>query len=153
MEGVCMPTKGKILVVDDELLLRDLLFEFFNNNGYTVEAVDGGRKALDCLSKDAFDVALIDLRMPEMDGIQLTQAIRQSDPDLPVIIMTAYPSFDSAVRALREKAYDYVVKPFKIPHLAVIVERAIKEHELIRQNRLLIERLKASEAELSRLKQ
>jgi DNA-binding NtrC family response regulator len=148
-----MSTKGKILVVDDELLLRDLLFEFFTSSGYAVEAVDGGRRALDCLNKDVFDAALVDLRMPEMDGIQLAQVIRTLDADLPLIIMTAYPSFDSAVKALREKAYDYVIKPFKLPHLALIVERAVKEYRLIRQNRLLAERLNAVEAELSRLKQ
>ena len=147
-----MPTKGKILVIDDELLLRDLLFEFFSNNGYTVEVFDSGQKALDRVREETFDVALVDLRMPEMDGIQVTQEIRAIDPDLLIVIMTAYPSFDSAVRALREKAYDYVIKPFKIPYLTVIVERAVKEHELSRQNRLLIERLNAAEAELSQLK-
>ncbi|MBI4530489.1 MAG: response regulator [Candidatus Latescibacteria bacterium] len=148
-----MSTKGKILVVDDELLLRDLLFEFFTSSGYAVEAVDGGRKAIDCLAKDVFDVALVDLRMPEMDGIQLAQAIRAIDADLPMIIMTAYPSFDSVVKALREKAYDYVIKPFRLPHLALIIERAVKECRLIRQNRLLTERLNVAEAELSRLRQ
>lgn len=147
-----MPNKGKIIVVDDELLLRDLLFEFFKSHGYDVVAVEGGSQALERVRQETFDVALIDLRMPEMDGIQVTQAVHTFDPDLPIIIMTAYPSFDSAVKALREKAYDYVIKPFKLPHLAVIVERAAKEHRLISQNRVLSERLDAAQAELSRLK-
>ena len=144
--------KDCILVVDDELLIRDLLFEFFTAKGYTVMLAENGRKAIEIVRSDPFDVALIDLRMPGIDGMKVIEEIRQVSQEVPIIIMTGYPSFNSAIKALRERVYDYIVKPFQVPHLALVVERAIKEYRLIQQNKELREDLRRAEQELEKLR-
>ncbi|HID95272.1 MAG TPA: response regulator [Candidatus Latescibacteria bacterium] len=145
-------SKGKILVVDDELFIRDLLFDFFKANGYEVILGEDGGRALDLIETESFDVALVDLKMPGVDGIEVARRIHQIDPEVPIILMTGYPSFESAVNALRQGVYDYVIKPFKIPYLKAIVERAINEHKLQRQNAQLFDKLRKTEEQLERLK-
>ena len=97
-------------------------------------------------------MALIDLRMPGIDGMKVIEEIRQVSQEVPIIIMTGYPSFNSAIKALRERVYDYIVKPFQVPHLALVVERAIKEYRLIQQNKELREDLRRAEQELEKLR-
>lgn len=106
-----------ILVVDDELLIRDLLYDFFNDQGWEIAVADNGKKALDLLRDRKFDVVLTDLRMPSMDGLALTSQVQQDFPDIPVVIMTGYPSVESAVAALRTKVADYITKPFNVNDL------------------------------------
>jgi two-component system response regulator AtoC len=106
--------KYRILVVDDELLIRDLLYDFFMSQGWDIVIAEGGQKAVEYLKNQKFDVVLTDLKMPEIDGMDLTGRIRNLYGDLPVIIMTGYPSLDSAVEALRYKVDDYIVKPFNV---------------------------------------
>ncbi len=109
--------ENSILIVDDELLIRDLLYDFFVNQGWQPSMAENGRKALAILEKDRVDLVLTDIRMPEMDGLELTSEMRQLYPDIPVIIMTAYPTVESAVEALRNKVSDYITKPFNINQL------------------------------------
>jgi DNA-binding NtrC family response regulator len=111
-----------ILVVDDELLIRDLLYDFFNGQGWQITVAENGEKALEILRAKKVDLVLTDLRMPEMDGMALTTLVRESYPDMPVVIMTGYPSVESAVAALRSKVADYVTKPFNINELFKTVE-------------------------------
>lgn len=106
-----------ILVVDDELLIRDLLYDFFHDQGWNISVAENGRKALDILQEKQFDVVLTDLRMPSMDGMALTSQVQQDYPDIPVVIMTGYPSVESAVAALRTKVADYITKPFNVNDL------------------------------------
>ncbi len=113
----------RILVVDDELLIRDLLYDFFTSQGWDIVVADGGQKAIDYLKNQKFDVVLTDLKMPDIDGMDLTGRIRSLYNDLPVIIMTGYPSLDSAVEALRFKVDDYIVKPFNVNQLFKIVKK------------------------------
>lgn len=119
--------KYRILVVDDELLIRDLLYDFFSGQGWDIVVADGGQKAVQYLKNQQFDLVLTDLKMPDMDGLDLTGKIRSLYRDLPVIIMTGFPSFDSAVAALRNKVEDYVVKPFNINQLFKAVKRVVEE--------------------------
>jgi DNA-binding NtrC family response regulator len=109
--------ENSILIVDDELLIRDLLYDFFVNQGWQPSMAENGQKALAILEKDRIDLVLTDIRMPEMDGLELTSEMRQLYPDIPVIIMTAYPTVESAVEALRNKVSDYITKPFNINQL------------------------------------
>ncbi|MBU8934585.1 MAG: response regulator [candidate division Zixibacteria bacterium] len=109
--------EGSILIVDDELLIRDLLYDFFVSQGWQTSVAENGQKALEILGNRKVDLVLTDLRMPDMDGLALTSEMRSSFPDIPVIIMTAYPSVDSAVEALRSRVADYVTKPFNINRL------------------------------------
>ena len=106
-----------ILIVDDELLIRDLLYDFFMGQGWKTSIAENGQKALDTLEKQKIDLVLTDLRMPDMDGLVLTSEMRSSFPDIPVVIMTAYPSVDTAVEALRYRVTDYITKPFNINRL------------------------------------
>ncbi|UCG61947.1 MAG: response regulator [Candidatus Zixiibacteriota bacterium] len=118
-----------ILVVDDELLIRDLLYDFFTEQGWDISVAESGEKALQILRSRKFDLVLTDLKMPVMDGLALTSQVKEEYPGLPVVIMTGYPSVDSAVSALRQKVADYIIKPFNINQLYKVVEEKINEHQ------------------------
>ncbi len=115
-----------ILVVDDELLIRDLLYDFFLEQGWDISIAENGQKAMEILNQKKIDLVLTDLKMPEMDGLTLTEHVRDEFPEIPVVIMTGYPSVDSAVTALRQKVVDYIIKPFNINQLYKTVEKNIK---------------------------
>jgi DNA-binding NtrC family response regulator len=123
-----MNTK-RILIVDDELLIRDLLYDFFLGRGWDVSVAEGGQKAIDFLKNQDFDIVLTDLKMPDMDGMDLTGRVKSLYPDVPVIIMTGYPSLDSAVEALRHKVDDYITKPFNINQLYKTVQKTVEDSE------------------------
>ncbi len=120
-----MTEQHSILVVDDELLIRDLLYDFFSGRGWHISVAESGQKALKILQDKKVDLVLTDLRMPEMDGLTLTGRLREDHPGLPVVIMTGYPSVDSAVSALRSRVADYVTKPFNINELFKIVNSQV----------------------------
>ena len=113
-----------VLVIDDELLIRDLLYDFFLEKGYKVSVADSGPGALEKLSKQSFDVLLVDLKMPAMDGIEFIKEVRKMKIPTPVVIITGYPSLETALEALRQRVYDYVIKPFNINQLFATVRRA-----------------------------
>jgi DNA-binding NtrC family response regulator len=121
--------KHSILVVDDELLIRDLLYDFFTGQGWDISVAENGEKALEVMRAKEFDLVLTDIKMPEMDGLVLTSHVRQSHPDLPVVLMTGFPSVDTAVEALHKKVDDYVIKPFNINQLYKLVEAKVKVSE------------------------
>ncbi len=121
-----MEKERSVLVVDDELLIRDLLYDFFMQKGYKVSVADSGPAAMEKLSRQSFDVLLVDLKMPAMDGIEFLKEIRQKNIPAPAIIITGYPSVDSAVEALRQRVFDYVIKPFNINQLFASVRRAVE---------------------------
>jgi two-component system response regulator HydG len=125
MEAASTERTGRILIVDDELVVRDSLGKWFTTEGYTVRTVDSAREALSCFQSGAWDVALIDIKMPGMDGIELQLRLHQIDPDLIVIIMTGYSSVETAVQALKQGAYDYITKPFDPDELVHTVRNAM----------------------------
>ncbi len=110
-------SQPSLLVVDDELLIRDLLYDFFSEQGWSIAVAENGEKALDILKSRKIDLILSDIKMPEMDGLELTARVHEQYPQIPVVLMTGYPSVDTAVAALRHKAVDYIVKPFNIHQL------------------------------------
>lgn len=116
-----------ILVVDDELLIRDLLYDYFNGQGWDITVAENGEKALELLGSKDFDILLTDLKMPQMDGMALTAEVRQKHPGLPVVIMTGFPTIDSAIDALRNKVEDYIVKPFNINQLYKTLKGKVEE--------------------------
>lgn len=116
-----------ILVVDDELLIRDLLYDFFRDQGWDISIAESGEKALEILRSKEVDLLLTDLKMPNMDGLALTTEVQRSHPEMPVVIMTGFPSVDSAVTALRQKVSDYIIKPFNINELYKTVKEKIDE--------------------------
>ena len=115
-----------ILVVDDELLIRDLLYDFFSGQGWQIAVAESSEKALQILHDRKIDLVLTDIKMPELDGLQLAARLKESDPNLPVVVMTGYPSVESAVSALRTKVEDYVIKPFNINQLFKLIEATIQ---------------------------
>jgi len=116
---------GKILIVDDETVVRDSLDRLFADEGFETRASAGGREALEKLAPGDFDLALIDIRMPGMDGMELQERLRQADPELMVIIMTGYATVDTAVQALKKGAWDYIVKPIDPDELVHLVTKAL----------------------------
>ncbi|HOD65397.1 MAG TPA: response regulator [candidate division Zixibacteria bacterium] len=118
-----------ILIVDDELLIRDLLYDFFTGQGWDTAIADSGEKALEILQRRSVDLVLADIRMPGIDGLELTAELRELRPGLPVVLMTGYPSVDTAVAALRHRVADYVTKPFNINNLYKIVEAQVAAKE------------------------
>jgi DNA-binding NtrC family response regulator len=124
--------KGRILIVDDEVNARTALVELLRDEGYAVEAAADAFKALGKAADFAPDLVLTDLKMPGMDGLALLARIRENDPDLPVVMMTAFGEVETAVRAMQAGARDYLAKPVNVSELSVIVAREL-EHRRIRQ--------------------
>lgn len=116
--------RNSILIVDDELLIRDLLYDFFNERDWEVTVADSGETALRAFEESDFDIVLTDLKMPEMDGAALIDRIKESQPDQPIVVVTGYPSVESAIRSLQQRVDDYILKPFNMPKLFKSVEHA-----------------------------
>ena len=127
----------KILVVDDERGVRTLSTDILRRAGYDVEEADSGATALGRFAKGDFDVVLTDIKMPNMDGIELCRRLRRQHPDQIVILVTGYPSIDSAVRGMKEGARDYVTKPFTPDEMRLVISRALKERDLQEENERL----------------
>jgi DNA-binding NtrC family response regulator len=126
-----------ILVAEDEALLRKILVGLFEGAGYRVVAAGTGREALERFGAESIDLVVTDIRMPEIEGLELLDRLKQVDPDALVVIMTAYSSVESAVAALRKGAYDYIVKPFINDDVLQTVRNALRERELSLENRSL----------------
>jgi DNA-binding NtrC family response regulator len=119
---------NKLLIVDDELLIRDLLYDHFSSHDYYISMAESGQRALDILEHENVDCILADLKMPDIDGLQLAQRANEiTGRKTPIILMTGFPSLETAIEALRTRVYDYVVKPFNVKRLHNTVEQAIEE--------------------------
>ncbi|MCP4581284.1 MAG: response regulator [candidate division Zixibacteria bacterium] len=125
----------ELLIVDDELLIRDLLFDYFNAKGYKVHLAKNGKKALEIIGQIEFQVALIDLKMPRIDGVELATLLNKKKPDVAVVIMTAYPTAESAMESMRCGVYDYIAKPFNMEELYMTIKRAFDEHQFSLKSR------------------
>src|SRR5580765_1383982 len=136
-----MENKGRVLVVDDEVNARTALTELLRDEGYVVDAAADGFKALGKIADFAPDLILTDLKMPGMDGIQLLGKIREADPELPVVMMTAFGEVETAVGAMRAGARDYLSKPVNVGELQVIVAREMAGRRLRAEAGLLRQRV------------
>ena len=134
----------RLLVVDDELHVRESLSHWFTEDGYDVEAAGSGAEALTLLGRHSYDVIVSDIKMPKMDGLELLSRVRKKDTDVAIILVTAYASVDTAVHALKEGAYDYLVKPFDPEELSRIVAKACEKVALTKENASLKSRLQRS---------
>ncbi len=127
----------RVLVVDDDREMADTVADYLNDKGYRAEIAVGGRAAMQALKRKEFDAVISDLRMDGVDGMDVLEAARNADPTRPVIIMTAYGSIDGAIDAVRRGASQYLTKPFKMEEAALILERALGERGLKRENEQL----------------
>ena len=132
----------KILIVDDKANIRMVLNGILENCGYVVSEAENGRSALEKLEKNVPDLVLTDLKMDEVDGIELTKKIMEKYKNLPVIIMTAYGSISSAVDAIKSGGYDYITKPIDYDLLKIKISRAFEERDIKKENSDLKEKLK-----------
>src|SRR3954465_1728234 len=121
---------ARILVVDDEASARSGLEKLLRQSGYTVDTAKDGKDALAVASEHPPEVVVTDLKMPEMDGMQLLGKLRELDPDLPVVVATAFGGASSAVGAMRAGASDYLTKPIDIDALLMAIERARERRAL-----------------------
>ncbi|MEW5945349.1 MAG: sigma-54 dependent transcriptional regulator [bacterium] len=129
--------KASILVVDDEEIVQIALKDWLTNDGYAVHTVGSGAAALDTLEDGNWELVLLDLKMPAMDGIETLKRIRAVDESMPVIIMTAYATVDTAVAAMKEGAYDYLVKPFNPEEMLLSIKKIIEHRRLVEENIIL----------------
>jgi two-component system response regulator HydG len=129
-----MPTKANLLVVDDELIVRDSLDKWFCEEGYDVTVAENAHDALTKMAAKRFDLALVDIKMPGTDGVELQRRMHEIDPEMLVIIMTGYASVDTAVSALKNGAYDYVSKPFDPDDIAHTVHNALAHKRAEQEN-------------------
>lgn len=136
-----MESKNTILVVDDDLAHRTMLRTLITGWGYkVVEAADGGG-AIDLVHQQPFDLILMDIRMVKISGLEALKEIKRFNPAIPVIIMTAYASVETAVKALKEGAYDYLTKPLDFDEVRITLERVMEHSRLKEENRFLKETL------------
>ena len=129
-----MDKKPSLLIVDDELIVRDSLSKWFREENYEVHAADSAASALALLAEHHCDIALVDIKMPGTDGIELQSRMKAVDPELIVIIMTGYASVETAVTALKNGAYDYVTKPFDPDDIAHTLKNALAHKSAEREN-------------------
>ncbi|MQL51329.1 response regulator [Desulfofundulus thermobenzoicus] len=122
-----------VLVVDDEASVREALTDVLETAGYRVETAAGGREGLEKIEKLSPDAVLMDIRMPGMDGIQVLEQARQKNQQVPIILITAYGSTETTIRAMKLGAFDYITKPFKLDELLAIVEKAVSTHDLAKK--------------------
>ncbi|MGZ6292573.1 MAG: sigma-54-dependent transcriptional regulator [Syntrophales bacterium] len=121
----------RVLVVDDEEAIRELLTDYLNKFGYEVVCAANGREAMQKYVKGHFDIVLSDFVMSPMNGLELLAEIRKIDPDAIFIMITGYPSIDSAMEAMKKGAKDYITKPFNIDEIRLKMERVLLERSLM----------------------
>lgn len=137
-----MTGNGTIHVVDDEPIIHEVLTQLLTSEGYEVELSSSGEEALEKHSSTGFDLILLDLLMPGLDGLQVLKGIKRIDPQALIIIITAYASVESAITAMKMGAFDYVQKPFKHDELLLTIKRALDHKKLQEENIRLKEELK-----------
>jgi len=139
-----MTPQLRLMIVDDEPSMLEWLSVLLSKKGFEVHCFTSPLKALDHAAGRTPDIALMDLRMPGMDGIDLLAELRRLNPELVGIIMTAYSSIDSAVKAMRQGASDYLIKPFEVDQLMISLERSLKVREVLTENRVLRRQVRTS---------
>ncbi len=132
----------KIIIADTDRIALDVVSSHLSREGYAVLPAYNGTDAIRILQRDRIDLVVTDLRIYGNDGIDMLKHIVWGNPEIAIVVLTAYGNLESALSAVREYAYDYLTKPFKVEELSVIVDKAYKRSLLIRENRKLIEYLR-----------
>jgi DNA-binding NtrC family response regulator len=132
----------KILIVDDELIMRESLAGWLERDGHTVQTAASGEEALEKLKQTHFDIFLVDIKMEGISGLEVLRRVKEGDPDAEVVMITAYGSIPSAIEAMKDGAYDYMLKPFDPNELGVLIEKIIQHQEQTRENIYLKEQYK-----------
>ncbi len=136
-----MTKKPRILVVDDEAAMRESLKDWLMEDGYEVGLAAGGEEAIAMAQKKTFEVVLLDLKMPGIDGLETLKRFKEMDLEADIIMMTAYATVDTAVQAMKEGAFDYLVKPFDPDEVEMQIKKIVAHKELVLENILLRKKL------------
>lgn len=132
------PQKARILVIDDEPVARLSLAELLSLEGYFAESAASGEEALQCFAQEPYDLAVVDLKMPGMDGLELINALQESAPEAIIIMLTAHGTLETAVRAMRQGAHDYLLKPANVNEILASVKAGlVKRNREVRRQELL----------------
>lgn len=132
----------KILVVDDELIMRESLADWLERDGHLVDKAASGEEALAKFKETRFDILLVDIKMEGISGLEVLKQVKESDPDVAVVMITAYGSISSAIEAMKNGAYDYLLKPFDPNALGVLIEKILDHQAQARENLYLKEQYK-----------
>ena len=132
----------RILIVEDDPKMREALQHIMRKEGYAVDAAETGEGGLEKLKTADFELIISDLKLPGMDGMDVLRAAKAYQPDVSVIVITAYGTVDSAVVAMKSGAEDYITKPFNIDHIRLVVKKALEKRELSVRNALLESQLR-----------
>ena len=141
----------RILIAEDDEILGALLRDFLQNPQREIRIQKNGQEAIREVKDHPFDIIIADLMLPGADGLQVLKEVKAFNPEGEVIIITGYASLDPAILAIRGGAYDYIRKPFKLEELEVAVKNASEKISLIRENRLLLQRLREATGEMEGL--
>jgi two-component system, NtrC family, response regulator AtoC len=134
--------RTRILVVDDEEIVRESLGGWLEKDGYTVDRAPDGPSALARIQAERWSIMIVDLKMPGIDGLKVLEEAKRLQPDLAVVMMTAYATVDTAVAAMKAGAYDYLVKPFDPEELSLMMQKIVAQQTLVRENVVLRQALK-----------
>ncbi|MCK5798786.1 MAG: sigma-54-dependent Fis family transcriptional regulator [Deltaproteobacteria bacterium] len=132
---------ASILVVDDERSMREFLEILLDRQGCSVTLAEGGKRAQELIDTEAYDVVITDLKMPNVSGLDVLASAQRQQPDAEVIMITAFASTETAIQAMKDGAYDYLTKPFKVDEILVTIERALEKRRLVRDNASLRQQL------------
>ena len=138
-----MRRNGSILVVDDEEIMREILDTLLAREGYHVRLASSAEEGLDLARSFPFDAAIVDVMMPGMDGLAMLEELKKLDDDLPVLMVTAFASVETAIAAMKRGAFDYITKPFKNDEVLVVVRNAVERRQLMAENTALRQNLQA----------
>ena len=131
--GFMTKREPRILVVDDDRALADNIVEFLTKLGYEAFPAYNGREGLIKFEQEDFQVVITDLKMPEMDGMELLEEMKKLDSDVNVIVLTGFGTIESAVQAIKGGAYDYITKPIEFAEIELVVNRAMEKYTIFRQ--------------------
>ncbi len=139
-----MRKKIRIMVVDDELIVRESLSGWLKMDGYQVDTAASAQEALDLLQKSHYNIMFLDNKMPGMDGLDLLDKLKEEEPDMAVVMITAYGSIDGAIRAMKQGAYDYLLKPFDPNEVGILVQKIVDYQGLAEENIILKDQIRES---------
>ncbi len=136
-----MARKGSVLVIDDEEIMREILEALLTREGYDVRLAASGAEGLELARALPFDAAIVDVMMPDMDGLATLDELKKLDEETPVLMITAFASVETAIAAMKRGAFDYITKPFKNDEVLVVLRNAIERRQLVAENRALRQNL------------